>query len=159
MKVFKFGGASVKNADAVKNVASVIQLHKDDLIVVVSAMGKTTNALEEVVKVYAGGEGDVFEKLQVVKDFHSAIMNELFEDKNNTIFDEIHNTFVEIEWEIEEEYNGNYDYVYDQIVSVGELLSTKIVNAYLNQIGINSGWMDARDLIQTDNTYRSARVD
>src|SRR5690606_4383181 len=87
------------------------------------------------------------------------IMNELFENKNHQIFTDIHNTFVEIEWEIEEEPQRTYDYVYDQIVSVGELLSTKIVSAYLNEANINNHWIDARALIQTDNTYRKANID
>jgi len=159
MKVFKFGGASVKNADAVKNVAKVIQLHQDDLVIVISAMGKTTNALEKVVESYMAQDDKCFELLNESKDFHFQIMSELFEDKSHKIFEEIHNTFVEIEWEIEDDPTRDFNYVYDQIVSVGELLSTKIVNAYLNDVSINSNWIDARDLIQTDNNHRDARID
>lgn len=159
MKVFKFGGASVKNAEAVKNVGDVIKLHQDDLVIVISAMGKTTNNLEKVVESYLNKDGKTEENLQIVKDFHTSILNELFENKKHPIFNEIHNTFVEIEWEIEEEAVREYDYVYDQIVSIGEVLSTKIVSAYLNLIGINNNWQDVRNLIQTDNTHRSANVD
>lgn len=159
IKVFKFGGASVKNADAVRNVGAIIQSFSDDLVVVVSAMGKTTNALEEVVKSYFYHDGKVEDKLKVVKDFHSEILNNLFEDKEHPIFNDVHNTFVEIEWEIEEEVHREFDYVYDQIVSIGEILSTKIVSAYLNSAGITNNWLDARNIIQTDNTYRSAKVD
>jgi len=159
MKVFKFGGASVKNAEAVKNVGNVIQLHQDDLVVVISAMGKTTNALEQVVESYLNNDGKAEENLQVVKDFHTAILNDLFEDKSHPIFNEVHNTFVEIEWEIEDDPVRGYDYVYDQIVSVGEILSTKIVSAYLNSIGLKNKWQDVRNLIQTDNTHRHANVD
>jgi len=159
MKVFKFGGASVKNAEAVKNVGKVINLFNDDLTVVISAMDKTTNALEKVVESYMNADGKCFDYLQEVKDFHYQIMDELFGDKKHPVFEEIHNTFVEIEWEIEDAPTREYDYVYDQIVSVGEIISTKIVSAYLNSIGVNNTWADVRNIIQTDNTHRDARVD
>jgi aspartate kinase len=159
MKVFKFGGASVKNAESVKNVAKVIQLYSENLIIVISAMGKTTNALEKVVESYMAQDGKCFDLLNESKDFHFEIMNELFADKSLKIFEDIHNTFVEIEWEIEDAPTRDFNYVYDQIVSVGELLSTKIVSAYLNSVNINTKWIDARDLIQTDNTHRDARID
>lgn len=158
MKVFKFGGASVKNADAVKNVGKVIKGFDDELVVVVSAMGKTTNNLEKVVEAYFNQNGLVESALQTVKDFHQAILTDLFKDKNHSIFTDIHNTFVEIEWEIEDAPTRSFDYVYDQIVSVGEIISTKIVSAYLNTIDINNSWVDARNIIQTDNTYRGAKV-
>ncbi|HRN41448.1 MAG TPA: aspartate kinase [Vicingus sp.] len=159
MKVFKFGGASVKNADAVKNVGKIISLFNDDLTVVISAMDKTTNALEKVVESYMNNDGKVVEHLQEVKDFHHNIMNQLFDNTNHPIYEDIHNTFVEIEWEIEESPERPYDYVYDQIVSIGEVLSTKIVSAYLNSIGINNNWFDIRNVIRTDNTHRDARID
>lgn len=158
MKVFKFGGASVKNAEAVKNVGKVINLFNDDLVVVISAMDKTTNALEKVVDSYMNNDGKSFENLQLVKDFHYQIMDELFTDRKHPIFEEIHNTFVEIEWEIEDAPTREYDYVYDQIVSVGEVISTKIISAYLNLIGIKNKWVDVRNIIQTDNTHRDARL-
>ena len=158
MKVFKFGGASVKNAEAVKNVGKVINLFDDDLVVVVSAMDKTTNALEKVVESYMNKVGDSFYHLDKVKAFHYSIMDELFKDKNHAIYEEIHNAFVEIEWELEEEPTRSYDYVYDQIVSVGEVISTKIISAYLNLLGIQNKWVDVRNIIQTDNTHRDAKV-
>lgn len=158
MKVFKFGGASVKNAEAVKNVGKVINLFNDDLVVVISAMDKTTNALEKVVESYMNNDGLSFENLQLVKDFHYHIMDELFDDKKHPVFEEIHNTFVEIEWEIEDAPTRSYDYVYDQIVSVGEVISTKIISAYLNLIGLKNKWVDVRNIIQTDNSHRDARV-
>lgn len=159
MRVFKFGGASVKDAAAVKNVGDVIRLYQDDMVVVISAMGKTTNGLEKVVESYLNKDGKVEENLEEVKTFHFNIINDLFENKKHPIFNEIHNTFVEIEWEIEEEAVRDYDYVYDQIVSVGEVLSTKIVSAYLNDVGVINKWQDVRDIIQTDNTHRNAKVD
>ncbi len=158
MKVFKFGGASVKNADAVRNVAKVINLYQDSLLIVISAMGKTTNALEKVVESYIKQDGKCFDLLNESKQFHLSIMNELFEDKQHQIFEDVHNTFVEIEWEIEDAPTREYDYVYDQIVSVGELISTKIVSAYLNSINVSNSWIDARDIILTDNSYRDARI-
>jgi aspartate kinase len=159
MKVFKFGGASVKDANAVKNIAKVIQLHNDNLVIVISAMGKTTNGLESVVESYLNKDGKAEEKLSQVKEFHTSILNDLFENKKHPIFNEIHNNFVEIEWEIEDEAVREYDYIYDQIVSVGETLSTKIVSAYLNEIGVKNLWQDVRSIIQTDNTHRNAKVD
>ncbi|MCO6499488.1 MAG: aspartate kinase [Vicingus serpentipes] len=159
MKVFKFGGASVKDAEAVKNVGGVIRQYNDDLVVVISAMGKTTNALEKVVDAYYHKKPTLASHLQELKDFHFQILNDLFENKQHPVFDEIHNTFVEIEWEIEEVPSRSYDYIYDQIVSIGEVLSTKIVSAFLNKLGIKNMWLDVRDVIQTDNTHRNAKVD
>lgn len=159
MKVFKFGGASVKDADAVKNVANVLKrFPEDNICMVVSAMGKTTNALEQLLNAYVAKE-DVQEKLDTLKKFHYDIMDQLFADRSNKVYDEVNNLFVELEWAIEEEPNENYDYDYDQIVSLGELLSTKIVSYYLNSIGLENQWIDARDIIRTDNTYRDAKVD
>jgi aspartate kinase len=159
MKVFKFGGASVKDANAVKNVGQILKLYPSNLVVVISAMGKTTNGLEKVVESYLKKDGKAQENLQHVKDFHTSILNDLFEDKNHPIFNEIHNTFVEIEWEIEDDPVREYDYVYDQVVSVGEILSTKIVSAYLNEVDINNIWKDVRNIIQTDNTHRNAKIE
>lgn len=154
MKVYKFGGASVKDAEGVRNIAQIIK-NQSSLVVVVSAMGKTTNMLEKVTQNY------FFDKpnsLQEIKDFHYNIANDLFAD-NHSIFDELNNLFVEIEWAIEDRPTSTYSFEYDQIVSVGELLSTKIVGAYLLQQGISVQWKDVRDLIRTDNCYRNARID
>lgn len=158
LKVFKFGGASVRDAAGVRNVASIIaSKKKGPLIVVVSAMGKTTNALEKVVKAHAEGSDKVGEYLNDVKQDHYKICTELFEE-GDPVFDSINDTFVEIEWVLEEEPHENFDFMYDQIVSVGELISTKIVAAYLNKTGSTTAWIDARDLIKTDNLYREAWV-
>jgi len=97
-KIFKFGGASVKDANAVKNVGSIIQTNNDNLLVVISAMGKTTNGLEKVVEAYINHDKKCFEYLEEVKAFHFNILNDLFENKQHTIFTDIHNTFIEIEW-------------------------------------------------------------
>lgn len=159
MKIFKFGGASVKDADGVKNLAKVLSRYSDEkILVVVSAMGKTTNALEKVTKAYCFKNDDAFAFLQEVKNYHYEILNKLFEDKKHPIYDEINNTFVEIEWAIEDAPTGSFDFEYDQIVSVGEILSTKIVAAYISEIGVQTSLLDARDVIKTDNTYREGKI-
>lgn len=160
MKVFKFGGASVKDAAAVKNVADIIKGYPaDKLVVVISAMGKTTNALEEVAKAFFYKNADAKEKLQVVIDYHTNILHGLFDDKKHPVFDDVNGLISALDWALEDEPIKDYDFEYDQIVSVGELLSTKIVSHYLNYAGVSCKWVDARDIIQTDNTYRDARVD
>lgn len=160
MKVFKFGGASVKDADGVRNIASILgQYPKENLVIVVSAMGKTTNALEKLVYAYFHKEPSIQEKFEEIKDFHYGIVKELFPDTKSPIYEELHNTFVEIEWQLEDEPVGTFDFEYDQMVSIGEMLSTKIVSAYLSSKGIKNKWIDVRDLIRTDNSYRRAKVD
>ena len=156
MIVYKFGGASVKDAAGVRNVASILKAESDvNLMIVISAMGKTTNALEAIVNAYYSGD---VPSLDSVKQYHFDIMNQLFE-RNHPIYDEVNNLFVEIEWVIEDAPTSTYAYEYDQIVSVGELLSTTIISAYLNECGFTNRWLDARDIIRTDNTHRNARVD
>ncbi|MBK7856356.1 MAG: aspartate kinase [Bacteroidetes bacterium] len=159
MRVFKFGGASVKDAAAVANVASVLKKFAGEkIIVVVSAMGKTTNGLEKVVQSYYYKKCDTQKALEEVKRFHLNIMNLLFRDTDHSVYREVNNFFVEADWVIEEEQNHGYNFTYDQIVSLGELISTKIVSAYLNDEGIKCKWIDVRDCIRTDNTYREGKV-
>lgn len=158
MQVFKFGGASLKDAAGVKNVASILQrFQQESIVVVVSAMGKTTNALEAVVAAHAKQNGEAQELYNAVKEQHYAIMRELF-DAGDEVFNTVNDTFVEGEWVIEEKPSENYDYMYDQIVCMGELVSSKIVSAYLNKIGLKTAWLDARDVVATDNTYREGWV-
>ena len=139
----------------VKLVNFFVNEYVEPLIIVISAMGKTTNMLEKVVNDYYSNNSP---NLDEVKLYHYSILEELF-DKSHSIFDDVNNLFVEIEWAIEDIPTSNYAYEYDQIVSVGELLSTKIVSAFLDQEGFSNKWIDARDIIRTDNTYRNARVD
>ncbi len=160
MKVFKFGGASVKDAEGVKNAAKIIESQLDDkLVVVVSAMGKTTNALEGLLRLHLGRNVEVFQQLEAIKSFHFGICNDLFENKKNPIFQELHNTFVEAEWQIEDEPIGTRGFEYDQLIGLGELLSTKILSAYLDMKEVENIWVDARDVVRTDNTYQAAKVD
>jgi len=158
MLVFKFGGASVKDANGIINLAHVVSLFRDQqLLIVVSAMGKTTNALEKLTKAYVTGDSSLHGVYEEIKSYHYSIMSELFEP-NDPVFDDVNNTFVEIDWMLEDEPHDDYDFIYDQIVSVGELVSTRIVNAYLNKTGLNSRWLDVRGYIHTDNTYREGVV-
>ncbi len=167
MKVFKFGGASVKDAKAVKNVATILkQYPNENIIVVISAMGKVTNALERLTDAYfysseskTENQEDAVDVLNEIKKYHFDIIEQLFPDKNHPIYNEINNSFVELDWAIEDKPTHSYDHEYDQIVSIGEIVSTKIVSAYLNETGIKSKWLDVRDFIQTDNTFREAEVD
>ncbi len=157
MKVFKFGGASVKDAAGVRNVASLLQsVGYENTCIVVSAMGKTTNALEEVVKRYF--EKQDFEKtINEVKEQHIALATELF-DNPAEVSNEISQFFDDIVSFLRRNKSPNYSYVYDQVVCCGELISTKIISMYLNSIQINNEWLDVRDYIKTDNTYREGKV-
>lgn len=160
MKIFKFGGASVKDAEAVKNVASILNLYKGEkIVVVISAMGKTTNMLEELINRYYHKTGNPGAILEEVTAFHFEIMHALFPDRNHPVFAEINNCFVEIEWSLEDETGKGYAFIYDQVVAVGELISSKIISAYLNDNGSSNHWLDVRDCIRTDNTYREGIVD
>ncbi|WP_256013017.1 aspartate kinase [Desertivirga xinjiangensis] len=158
-EVYKFGGASIKDAEGVKNLAEIIRLATNkQLLIVVSAMGKTTNALEALAMAYHARHQDTHEMLEEIKNYHENIMLELFGNENRAAFDDVANAFVEIEWILEEDPHDDFDYTYDQIVSLGEVVSSKIVNAYLNSTGISSRWLDARGFIHTDNTYREGKV-
>jgi aspartate kinase len=159
MLVFKFGGASVKDAAGVTNLANVVKQYTDQqLLIVVSAMGKTTNALEKLTKAYMDQANDMHDIFNEIKEYHYNILNGLFEP-GHPVFDEVANTFVEIDWAIEDEPHDSYDFVYDQIVSIGELVSTRIVSAFLNKEGLKSKWLDVRGYVHTDNTYREGTVE
>ena len=158
MLVFKFGGASVKDAEGIINLANVVSKYKSEqLLIVVSAMGKTTNALEKLTKAYAEQTDDIHDIYESIKQYHYDIIAELFET-GDPVFDDVANTFVEIDWMIEDEPHDDYDFIYDQIVSVGELVSTRIVAAYLNKTGLKSQWLDVRGYIHTDNNYREGTI-
>jgi aspartate kinase len=158
IKIYKFGGASVKDADSVKNVGNIINRYKENnhLVVIVSAMGKTTNALEKLVNL-GYHQHDFEAEWKTLFDFHINIIDGLFENKAAVMF-EIEQIFEEIKI-ILKSFNGNeYNYLYDQVVSLGEVISTKIVAAYCNSVGIQAEFKDARGLIKTDHTYREGKV-
>lgn len=161
MKVFKFGGASVKDADAVKNVAKIVRLFEGEKLgIVISAMGKTTNAMESIVQALWERKEDKFDSLVTErKAFHLGIMNALFEDKTISIFNEVNEVFSELSKKFSDPIPDNFDFEYDQIVSLGEVLSTKIVAAFLADSGLKAEWADARTLIRTNRKYREAEVD
>lgn len=157
MKVFKFGGASVKDAASVKNVAVVLESQGfQSCLLVVSAMGKTTNALEKVVELYFKKE-DYHSEIEAVKANHIQIANDLFQ-KEHPIFSEINLFFDDIEAFLRRNKSPNYDFVYDQVVSCGEMISSKILSEYLNEIQFFNQWLDARDYIKTDNNYREGNI-
>lgn len=160
MQVFKFGGASVKDATAVENVSRILRAYAgQNTLVVVSAMGKTTNLLETLVKAYMQGADNTLEIVEHLKQYHWQIMGHLFPNKQQAVYDDVENVFVEILWHLEDEPSGTYAYHYDQLVSQGEILSSKIISHYLNVCGCANKWLDARGIIQTDNTYREGKVD
>ena len=159
MQVLKFGGASVQDAEAVKNVTRIMRDYaKEPYLVVVSAMGKTTNALESILDAYIEGDDRLWEELEALKQFHYNIACELFQRDDHSIMDELENMLFDLEFYLEKSVNHSYDYLYDQIVSFGELLSTKIVSRYLNEQGITNKWIDARNFVLTGHNHRAATV-
>jgi aspartate kinase len=159
MKIYKFGGASVKDASGVKNVVKILnQLGKDKILIVVSAMGKTTNSLELVVKNYFDNKEELQFSLNQIFDFHNNILNELFKEKNHSVFNELKEIVENLKVFLKRNKSPNYSFVYDQVVSYGEILSTKIIHSYLNHVNIKSNWLDSRLLIKTDSKYRDANL-
>ncbi len=160
MYVFKFGGASVKSAEAVRNIAKILQEYKENIAVVISAMGKTTNSLEKVMEHYsAKDKGGIAQEFQNIKDYHFGILKGLFEDKDHQVYTDIQDLLDELAERLEKPATLNFDFDYDQIVSFGEVLSTKIVYHYINSNGSKAEWKDIRRIIKTDETYREGRVD
>ncbi len=160
MRIFKFGGASVKDADGIKNVLNVLKtVGYDDVLIVISAMGKTTNALEVVIKNYFNKSNELQSSIQEVKKYHYQILLDLFEDENHDVFLDINSHFADLEYFIRSNKSPNYNFVYDQIVSYGELISTIIVSNYFNFCNVKNTWLDVRNFIKTDNNYRDANVD
>ena len=160
MRIFKFGGASVKDAEGIGNVHSVLQtVGYEDVLLVISAMGKTTNALEVVIKNYFEKSPELQSSIQEVKKYHNQILLDLFEDDKNAVFKDVNSLFSELDHFISQNKSPNYNFVYDQIVSFGELISTTIISHYMNFMGIKTQWIDVRNLIKTDNNYRDANVD
>lgn len=158
MKIYKFGGASIKDVKSIQNVQNVLkQAGIAKTFVVISAMGKTTNALEKVVEEYFG-ESRFEKSIQAIEENHNHILHKLF-SPTDFIYQEVKQLFEELRSFLKRNKSPNYNFVYDQIVSYGEILSTKIVSAYLNKTGLTNQWLDVRDYIKTDTTYRDAEVD
>ncbi len=161
MKVFKFGGASVNTVERIQHVKNILSLYKDEkLVVIISAMGKTTNALEKVAEAfYAGNKEEALQLFGVIKNQHLTTAKYLLVTHYNACFEQLNNFFTEAEWLLHDKPVREYDYYYDQIVCVGELLSTCIVSYYLNEEGIRNKWIDVRDIIRTDDNFRDANID
>jgi aspartate kinase len=156
MKVFKFGGASVNSAERIHNVAQIIKRQEGEkLLIIISAMGKTTNALEEVVQAFYNGEkAAALLRFVAIKDQHLTLAKTL-----QTSALRLSDFFTEVEWLLHDKPSRHYDYYYDQIVCIGELLSTAIISAFLNDQGMKNTWIDVRDVMRTDNTFRDAQID
>ncbi len=161
MLVFKFGGASVKNAEAIQNVSKILSLYATEKrLVVISAMGKTTNALEEIVQALWDKNVSTYKYLvEETYNFHLKILNQLFKEHHYAVHQEVESVFDFLRNKIDQPISDNFDFEYDQIVSLGEILSTLIVDAYLREEGHLSVWADTRKLIRTDRQYRDSNVD
>ena len=159
MKVFKFGGASVKDASGIKNLVSVLQqVGYDNTLIVISAMGKTTNALEVVIGNYFNDKSQLQSALQEVIKYHNQILLDIFESDQHPVFIQVKTLFEELNLFLKTNKSPDYNFVYDQIIGFGELVSTTIVSAYLDAVGISNNWLDVRQLIKTDDYYRRANV-
>lgn len=161
MKVFKFGGASVNSVERIQNLAGIVNLYKNDsLVIIVSAMGKTTNALEKVAEAfYAGNKDQALQLFEAVKQQHINTAKYLLVKGFNDCLAQLADFFTEVEWLLHDKPVREFDYYYDQVVCVGELLSTSIVSHYLNEVHIANEWLDVRDLVRTDNNFRDAGID
>ena len=159
MQVFKFGGASVKDAQAIRNVAGIISMTQHrPLAIVISAMGKTTNALEDLIRTHYNQPDNLPTMVEKLKQYHETIAVELLQDQAQPLLHDLHDVWVELGWILEEDPHPDYNYHYDQVIVFGEIVSTKIVSAYLTHQGINHQWLDARSFIKTDSGYREARI-
>ncbi|AOW20973.1 aspartate kinase [Urechidicola croceus] len=160
MKIFKFGGASVKDAKGVKNLVKVLKSQGvENTFIVISAMGKMTNAFEKIVNSYFYKEEELKIAIQFTRDFHFQLLKELFEDTKHPVYLYLDQIYAQISGFFIQNKSKDYNFIYDQIVPFGELLSTKIVSEYLNEIGIENNWLDVREFIKTDAIHRDAKVD
>ena len=159
MRIFKFGGASVKDANGVNNLVKVLnEVGHENTLIVVSAMGKTTNAMEKVVNSYFEDKASLSAAIHEVIKYHDDIMIELFQNNKKPVFELVKTLFDEVQGFLAWNKSPNYSFVYDQVVGYGELVSTTIISSYLNEVGIKNSWLDVRDFIKTDRSYRDAVV-
>jgi len=158
MRIFKFGGASVKNADAIRNLAGIVKNTEGELVVVISALGKTTNKLEHILKQYIIHNDTCFSLFNDLKAEHFEIAIQLL-GSEHSFLREMEHEFMKLHSNLVVKYSGNYDYHYDQIVHFGEIFSTKLISAYLNTGNVKNNWIDIRCCLKTDSNYREANVD
>jgi len=161
MKFFKSGGESVNSVERIQNVANILRPYSSEqLVVIISAMGKATNALEKVVEAFFRGEKDqALDLFHNLKQQHLTTAKYLLIKNYNSCYNQMNDFFTEVEWLLHDKPVRSFDYYYDQVVCVGELLSTCIVSHYLNEVGINNQWLDVRDILRTDDNFRDATVD
>lgn len=157
--VYKYGGASIKDSEAIRNLADRFQTAKAPQIMVFSAIGKTTNALEKITELFYGNSTGIFEHIDKLQDFHVQICVELFGDENTSCVDTVRTGFDELRTYVKRKPSLNYDYEYDQIVSRGEIIATQIISTYFTFRGLENEYLDIRRLIRTDHSYRDAQVD
>ena len=159
MRIFKFGGASVKDAEGIKNVVSVLQtVGHENTLLVVSAMGKTTNAMEVVVKNYFEDKSKLNASFQEIIDYHNDILIALFENEKHPVFQKVKGLIEQVQGFLAWNKSPKYSFVYDQVVGYGELISTTILSTYFSEVGIKNKWLDVRDYIKTDDSYREGSV-
>ncbi|NRD24447.1 aspartate kinase [Winogradskyella litoriviva] len=159
MRVYKFGGASVKDAEGVKNLAKVLQTTGyNNTLVVISAMGKTTNSMELVIKNYFENKDELQSAIHEVIKYHNDILSDLFDNKRHAVFVDVKALFDELNLFFKSNKSPDYNFVYDQTIGFGELISTTIISHYLNEIGLRNNWVDVREFIKTDNYYRHSNV-
>lgn len=161
MKVFKFGGASLESIERIQQVAAIVQSFPDQqILIVISAMGKTTNELEKVAENFYLRKREIAAQLLFnIEKSHTEVAEKLLGNRTHPVFDQLQTFFTEAEWTLGEKPGRTYDYYYDQLVSLGELLSTAIVSAYFNLAGVPNTWLDVRDVFRTDDTFREANID
>lgn len=162
MRVFKFGGASVQNAENIKNAINIVLKCKDQntLVIIVSAIGKTTNALEKVAEAFfSGNQEEALNQFEAIKNDHKNIAHELLENNLEECQSQMLDLFTEVEWLLHDEPVRDFGYYYDQIVCIGELLSTTIFSFAMRAHNCENAWLDVRDVLRTDNTHREAIVD
>lgn len=159
MIVYKFGGASVRTSQGIVNLSEIVRSCRDNLVIVVSAFGKTTNALEKILIAYYKNEIARFKLLDDLKDFHYSIVKELFPQGNKILFKELDGIFSGLVNKMNTQPTAAFDFEYDQLVSIGEILSTRIVSSYLNQSGLKNEWVDSRKVLITDANFRDSNID
>lgn len=160
MKVFKFGGASVNSVERIRNLAAIVKrFSSDQLVIIISAMGKVTNELEKVVETfYEGNKDESLALFGAVKQYHTGIARELLQLPDECLA-QLNDFFTEVEWLLHDKPVREFDYYYDQVVCAGELMSTSIVSRFLSEAGTDNRWLDVRDMMRTDNNFRDANID
>lgn len=161
MQVFKFGGASVNSVERIRNLGDILRQYPNEkLLVVISAMGKTTNALEKVVEAFYEGKKDLALQLfDEIRKSHSSIASSILGNELNACTEHLQHFFTEVEWLLHDKPVRHFDYYYDQVVCTGELLSTAIISAFLRENGVQNQWIDVRDILRTDDNFRDANID